>query len=86
MLVAAELKEENSSALMSCRPIAVQRAPIMSCLTVPLKGVSTLARQQYKLPSGTTYTEMSNELKKRKTFGTRMALCRCASLAACFAT
>lgn len=72
----AEVKEENSLAMVTCQPIAVQRAPVLSCLTVPLKGVSDQARQPYKLPAGTTYTSESSELKKRKTFGARMALCR----------
>ena len=70
------MKEENSNALMACKPIAVQRAPVLDCLTVPLKGVSTMARQQFKLPSGTNYTAASSEMKKRKTFGARMSLCR----------
>lgn len=72
-----ELKEENSFSLKQCRPIAVQRAPILACLTVPLKGVSNEARQPFKLPAGTTYTEASSALKKKKTFGARMNMCRC---------
>ena len=63
-------------ALQQCKPIAVQRAPILQCLTVPLKGVSLNARKPFKLPGGVTNTEKSEEMRKKKTLGARLNLCK----------
>jgi hypothetical protein len=79
----ADTKEGNADALISRRPIAVQREAILPCLTVPLKGVSLNARKPFKLPSGVCNTEKSEELRKKKTLGARLNMCKCVRAAAC---
>ncbi len=71
-----DMKDGNTAAMVSCKPIAVVRQPLLECLTVPLKGVSVSARKPFKLPGGVKPTEGGDELRKKKTLGARLALCR----------
>jgi hypothetical protein len=79
--VVAEIKAGNADALMSCKPLAVQRQPMLPFLTVPMKGVSMQARQPFKLPAGAKLGDDADVIRKKKTLGARMTQCKCVARA-----
>lgn len=71
-------RDGNTAALVTRQPIAVRREAVLPCLVVPPRGLSSsnLARKGFKLPGGAKMTKQGEVMRRRRTIGARMALCK----------